>query len=170
MTDRDESFWPQSLQEQLDQLAQAASHSTRPNIPDTRLEEDLRTVYTEYTQAGERVWARLAEHLAEHDPQDEALLTLLQNVNLDPRLVDPQERAGILSQARTRLFQTNPETFKAEQRAAPALREPGSFPSKPTTLAGKPLRSRRLLHMLNMLAAALVVVALLGASLLLFRH
>jgi hypothetical protein len=67
MTDRDESFWPESLQEQLDQLARAASHSTRPIMPETRLEEDLRTVYTEYTRAGEHVWARLAEHLAERD-------------------------------------------------------------------------------------------------------
>jgi hypothetical protein len=67
MTDRDESFWPESLQEQLDQLARAASHSTRTSMQDARLEEDLRTVYTEYTRAGERVWARLAEHLAEQD-------------------------------------------------------------------------------------------------------
>ncbi len=43
----------------------------------------------------------------EQDPEYEELMTLLQNVNLDPRLVDPQERARILSQARTRLFQTN---------------------------------------------------------------
>ena len=67
MTDRDEPFWPEYHAEQLDQLARAASHSTGPIMPDPRLEEDLRTVYTEYTQAGERVWARLAEHLAERD-------------------------------------------------------------------------------------------------------
>src|SRR5215472_16266414 len=67
MTDRDGQFWPESHAEQLDQLAQAASHSTGPTMPDARLEEDLRTVYTEYTRAGERVWARLAEHLAERD-------------------------------------------------------------------------------------------------------
>jgi hypothetical protein len=65
MTDRDGQFWPESLPEQLDQLAQAASHSTGPTMPDARLVEDLRTVYTDYTRAGERVWARLAEHLAE---------------------------------------------------------------------------------------------------------
>jgi hypothetical protein len=67
MTDRDEPFWSESLQEQLDQLARAASHSTGPGMPQARLEEDLRTVYTEYTRAGERVWARLTEHLAEQD-------------------------------------------------------------------------------------------------------
>jgi hypothetical protein len=67
MTDRDEPFWPQSLQEQLDQLARTASHSTEPTMPQARLEEDLRTIYTEYTQTGERVWARLAERLAERD-------------------------------------------------------------------------------------------------------
>jgi hypothetical protein len=67
MTDRDEQFWPESLAEHPDQLAQAASHSSRPPMPDARLVEDLRTVYTEYTRAGERVWTRLAEHLAERD-------------------------------------------------------------------------------------------------------
>jgi hypothetical protein len=67
MTDRDEQFWPESLEEQLDQLARAASHSTGPIMPEARLEENLRTVYTEYTRAGERVWARLAEHLAERN-------------------------------------------------------------------------------------------------------
>jgi hypothetical protein len=67
MTDRDDQFWPESLEEQLDQLARAASHHTRPIMPEARLEEDLRTVYTDYKRAGERVWARLAEHLAERD-------------------------------------------------------------------------------------------------------
>src|SRR5689334_22854067 len=67
MTDRDGQFWPESLEEQLDQLAQADSHFTGPTMPDVRLVGDLRTVYTDYTRAGERVWARLAEHLAERD-------------------------------------------------------------------------------------------------------
>jgi glucose dehydrogenase len=105
----------------------------------------------------------------EQDPQYEELMTLLQKVNLDPRLVDPQERTRILAQARARLFQTNPEIFKHEHIAAPALREPGSFPSKLTALAGKPLRGRRLPHVLNMLVAVLVIAVLLGASLLLFQ-
>ena len=106
----------------------------------------------------------------EQDPQYEELMTLLQKVNLDPRLVDPQERTHILSQARTRLFQANPEIFKSEHRAAPALREPGSLPSKLTALAGKPLRGERLPHVLNMLAAVLVISVLFGASLLIFRY
>jgi glucose dehydrogenase len=106
----------------------------------------------------------------EQDPQYEELMTLLQKVNLDPRLVDPQERTRILAQARTRLFQTNPEIFKPEHIAAPALREPGSFPSKLTALAGKPLRGRRLPHVLTLLAAVLVVAVLFGASLLLFQY
>ena len=67
MTDRDEQFRPESLAEHLDELAQAASDSPGPPLPDARLVEDLRTVYTEYTRAGERVWARLAERLAERD-------------------------------------------------------------------------------------------------------
>ncbi len=67
MTDRDEPFWSESPAEQLDQFARAASRSTRPTVPDAYLEEDLRAVYTEYTRAGERVWARLTEHLAEQN-------------------------------------------------------------------------------------------------------
>ncbi len=106
----------------------------------------------------------------EQDPQYEELMTLLQHASLDPMLVDPQERAHILSQARARLFPTDPEIFQPEHMAAPLLRELGSFPSKPKTLADKPLRGRRLLHVLNMLAAVLVIAALLGASLLFFQH
>jgi outer membrane protein assembly factor BamB len=106
----------------------------------------------------------------EQDPQYDELMTLLQHASLDPMLVDPQERAHILSQARARLFTTDPEIFKPEHMAASTLRERGSFPSKPTTLADKPLRGRRLLRLLNMLAAVLVIAALLGASLLLFQH
>ena len=68
MTDRDAQFWPESHAEHPDQLAQAASHSVGPPLPEARLAEDLRTVYTEYTRAGERVWVRLAERLAEREP------------------------------------------------------------------------------------------------------
>ena len=67
MMDHDEPFWPASRAEHLDQLAQAASQHPRPIMPEARLVEDVRTVYTEYTRAGERVWARLAERLAERD-------------------------------------------------------------------------------------------------------
>ena len=61
MTDREEPFRPESREEHLDQLVQAASHSSGPLVPEARLVEDLRTVFTEYTQAGERVWTRLSE-------------------------------------------------------------------------------------------------------------
>jgi hypothetical protein len=67
MTERDEPFWQESHAEYLDQLAQDAPHAPGPPLSDARLVEDLRTVYTEYTRVGERVWARLAEHLAERD-------------------------------------------------------------------------------------------------------
>ncbi len=106
----------------------------------------------------------------EQDPQYDELITLLQHASLDPMLVDPHERAHILSQARARLFPTDPEIFQPEHMAAPALRALGSFPSKPKTLADKPLRGKRLLRMLNRLAAVLVIAALLGASLLFFQH
>src|SRR5438876_991581 len=106
----------------------------------------------------------------ELDPQYEELMSLLQQANLDPMLVDPHERAHILSQARARLFPTDPEIFKLEHVTAPALREAGFFPSNPTALSNKQQHGRRLLHVLNMLAAALVVVVLLGGYLLLFQN
>src|SRR5690349_10264368 len=67
MTDRDEPFWTEPRAEHLDQLAQATPQHPKPLMQEARLVEDVRTVYTEYSRAGERVWARLAEHLAEQD-------------------------------------------------------------------------------------------------------
>ena len=67
MMDRDGPFRPESLEEQLDQLTQAASQHPGPIMPEARLVEDVRAVYAEYSRAGERVWARLDEHLAERD-------------------------------------------------------------------------------------------------------
>jgi len=106
----------------------------------------------------------------EQNPQYDELITLLEHASLDPILVDPHERTHILSQARARLFPTDPEIFKLEHMAAPALRELGSFPSTSKAFADKPLRGRRLLHVLNLFAAVLVVAVLLGGSLFLFQH
>src|SRR6266487_1168981 len=98
----------------------------------------------------------------EQDPQYEELITLLRHVNLNPMLIDPAEHAQIVLQARARLFPTDSEVSK------PEMQELGSLPSKPKARADKQHRGRRLLHTLNMLAAALVVAALLGSALLLF--
>ena len=65
MTNRDESFQPESIDEYLQQLKQAASYSDGSTIPDARLVQDLRSIHTDYTQSGQRVWNRLAERLAE---------------------------------------------------------------------------------------------------------
>ena len=68
MTNRDEPFQPESVEEQLNQLlAQAASRPTEPVGPETRLIQDLRRIYADDTQSGERVWARLAERLGERN-------------------------------------------------------------------------------------------------------
>jgi len=68
MTNRDEPFQPESVEEQLNQLlAQAASRPTEPVGPETRLVQDLRRVHTDDLQSGERVWARLAERLGERN-------------------------------------------------------------------------------------------------------
>jgi outer membrane protein assembly factor BamB len=106
----------------------------------------------------------------EQDPQNEELITLLRRANLNPMLVDPTERTQILSQVRARLFPTEPEILTYDDTPTSKMRGLGSFPSRPRAGIDKPHRGRRLLHLLNMLAAVLVLAALLGTSLLLFQH
>ena len=106
----------------------------------------------------------------EKDPGYEELITLLQQANLNPMLVDPTERAQILSRARARLFQTDPEVSKPEEMPVLEVSELDSFPSKPKALADKQHRGRRLIRLVNELAAVLVVLALIGSALLLFWH
>ena len=104
----------------------------------------------------------------EQDPQYEELITLLQQANLNPLLVDPTERAQVLSRARARLFQTDPEVPKPEDMPVLEVSELASFPSKPKALADKQHRDRRLIRLVSELAAMLVVLALIVSALLLF--
>jgi hypothetical protein len=67
MTSRDEQFRPGSVEEQLTQLTSITPQSAERETPDARLVQDLRIIHADYTQSGERVWARLAEHLAEQN-------------------------------------------------------------------------------------------------------
>jgi hypothetical protein len=103
----------------------------------------------------------------EQDPQYEELITLLQQANLNPLLVDPTERAQILSRARARLFQTDPEVSRPEEMPLPADGGPGSPPSKPEAQTGTQRPGRQFVRLLNALAAVLIVGALVGAMLLL---
>src|SRR5438876_4570951 len=59
----------------------------------------------------------------EQDSRYEELITLLQKANLDPMLVDPQERAHILSQARARLMQTDSQASLVEDIPVSEMRE-----------------------------------------------
>src|SRR5260370_15219709 len=106
----------------------------------------------------------------EKDPRYEELITLLQQANLNPMLVDPTERAQILSRARARLFQTDLEVSIPEEMPVLDVSELDSFPSKPKALADKQHRGRRLIRLVNELAAVLVVLALIGSALLIFWH
>lgn len=68
MAKHDEPFQPEKLEEQIDQLlAQAASDSIGSVEPERRLVQDLHHVHADDTPSGERVWARLAEKLAEQN-------------------------------------------------------------------------------------------------------
>ena len=106
----------------------------------------------------------------EQDPQFEELITLLRQADLNPPLIDPSEHEQIISQARARLFPTEPEFSMFEDMPTSKMKVLGSFPMNPKGGLDKPRRGRRLPHLLNILAAALVVAALLGTSLLLFRQ
>jgi hypothetical protein len=102
----------------------------------------------------------------EQDPQYAKLITLLQQANLNPVLVDPTERAQILSRARRRLFQTDPEASFTDDMPLPADGGPASSPSKPDAI-GTPRPGGQFVRLLNALAAVLIVGALVGAMLLL---
>ena len=104
----------------------------------------------------------------ERDPQYEELITLLQQANHNPMLVDSTRRAQLLSRARARLMQTDLEASFTEDRPVPEMRGLGSSPSKPEARAGKQHRGGRLVRQLNVLAAVLVVTLLVGIALLIF--
>jgi hypothetical protein len=104
----------------------------------------------------------------EQDPQYEELITFLQHANLSTMLVDPQERAHVLSRVRRRLVTSDQETSLNKEMSAPAIRELASPPSRPNAKVDKQHRSRRLVDLFNVLAAVLVVAALIGTSFLVF--
>ncbi len=95
-------------------------------------------------------------------------MTFLQQANLSPMLVDPSERSQILSRVRARLLQTDAEASFIEDMPVSEMRGLGSHPSEPQARAGKHHRGGRLFHLLNGLAAVLVVTVLLGSASLIF--
>ena len=103
----------------------------------------------------------------ERDPQYAELITLLQQANHSPMLVDPTQRAQLLSRVRARLTQTDLGVSLTEAMPLPADGGPASSPSKPEAPAGTQRPSRQFVRLLNALAAVLIVGALVGAMLLL---
>ncbi len=73
MTDQNEQFIPESVDEQIRQFSgmhdrsQDASHSALS--PERQLLRDLRALHSEYAETRDRVWGRLAEHLAQSAQQ-----------------------------------------------------------------------------------------------------
>ncbi|GHO46835.1 PQQ-binding-like beta-propeller repeat protein [Ktedonospora formicarum] len=59
MNNHDERFQPELIEEQINSLSRVEF-----STPDSRMTQDLRRVYTKYSNAGERVWERLARHIA----------------------------------------------------------------------------------------------------------
>jgi outer membrane protein assembly factor BamB len=65
MSSRDEHFQPETVEEQINDLAQINPQSEGLAASDAHMVKDLRHVYTSYTQSGERVWERLARHVTD---------------------------------------------------------------------------------------------------------
>jgi hypothetical protein len=99
----------------------------------------------------------------ENDPEYEELMTLLHHANLDAMFVDPQDQAHAVSQVRARLF---PPDHEVAQTDAHEMQELGSLPSEPKARRAK--HRRRLIHLLNAIAATLVVTLLIGSAMFLF--
>lgn len=95
----------------------------------------------------------------EQDPKFEELITLLREADLNAPFIDQAEHAQIISHAKARLFPTEYEVAQL------AVQEPGSLPSMSSVRRSE---QGQLIHLVNMLAAVLVVAALIGSVLLLF--
>jgi hypothetical protein len=101
----------------------------------------------------------------EKDPEYEALMTLLQHVNLDAMFVDPHEQAQALSKVRARLFPADHEGSPPDAHEMPEL---SSLPSKPRARKSAQDQRGRFMHLINVLAAVLVIMVLMSSILLLF--
>jgi Viral BACON domain len=104
----------------------------------------------------------------EQDPQFEELIMLLRQADLNPQIIDLSTHEQIISQARARLFHTEPEGSTYEDLPTSKMSGLGSIPSKSKGRRDKQIGSGRLTHLLNVLAAVLVVAVLIGFSLLIF--
>ena len=100
----------------------------------------------------------------EQDVEFEELIKLLQHSDF----IDPSEQAQIISQARARLFHTEPEGSKYKDIPTTQMRGLSSLPSKSKGQRDKQIGSGRLTHVLNVVVAVLVVAVLIGSTLLLF--
>ncbi len=106
----------------------------------------------------------------EREPQHEELITLLKRAYRKPVPLSPTRQTQVLERVRERLMKTDLADSLPEDMPIPEIGELSSSPSKTETRAGKQHPGGRLGRLFNVLAAVLVVAALLGASLILFRH
>jgi hypothetical protein len=104
----------------------------------------------------------------EQDPQYEELITLLRQANLNPLFVEPTRRAQLLARAKARLMQADSHISQPKDLPVPELSDLGSIPSRPKAPVDKKLQYRRLIRLVNLLAAVLVVLALIGSVILIF--
>ena len=110
----------------------------------------------------------------EREAQNKELVTLLQGVYRRPAPITPTEQAQIITRVREHLM-------KSDQEVSPKLSlhedmpleragiEDSSWQESPSSVRTTRRRGR-ILHVINGLAAVLVIAAIIGTSLLLFRH
>ena len=103
----------------------------------------------------------------EREARYEELITLLQQANHSPLLVDPTQRAQLLSRVRTRLLRTDLQASSTGAIPVAANGGLASPPNTPDAQTGTQRPARQFVRLLNALAAVLVVGALVGGMLLL---
>jgi hypothetical protein len=104
----------------------------------------------------------------EQKSQQQELLAMLQRDYLKPAPLSTDEQEQSLARVRERLLladQQAAEVVPGQQASTPA-----SIPPAPIAAINVPRRRRRIVNLLNGLAAVLIVGALIGGTLLLFSH
>lgn len=106
----------------------------------------------------------------EREEQHAELITLLQRAYRKSVRVTPTEQAQIITRARERLMKTHQVSSLHEEMPVQQVGLVDSPPRKSGASATTTRRGRRILHLINILAAALVVGIIISASLLLFSR
>ncbi len=105
----------------------------------------------------------------EREPQHEELITLLQRAYRRPAPVPPTEKEEIITQVRERLVRTDHGDSLNGDIPIPQIGVLDSSPHQAVSPPGKSHGDRRRFRLMALLAAAMIIVVLLGTPLILLR-